>query len=79
MLTNAGMLHHFALLDKLQTLTEGSVHLWVTFGTGANMRYLAAHDPFCVVRVNFNFTSGSRRPAFLIKANFFLCFEYFQS
>ena len=44
MLTNAGMLHHFALLDKLQMLTEGRVHLWVTFGTGANLRYLAAHD-----------------------------------
>ena len=38
------MLHHFALLDKLQTLTEGGVHLWVTFGTGTNLRYLAAHD-----------------------------------
>ena len=44
MLTNAGMLHHFALLDKLQTLTEGRVQLWVTFGTGANLCYLAAHD-----------------------------------
>ena len=38
------MLHHFALLDKLQTLTEGGVQLWVTFGTGTNLRYLAAHD-----------------------------------
>ena len=33
-----------ALLDKLQTLTEGHVHLWVTFVTGMNLCYLAAHD-----------------------------------
>ena len=33
-----------ALLDKLQMLTEGCVHLWVTFVTGMNLHYLAAHD-----------------------------------
>ena len=33
-----------ALLDKLQMLIEGRVHLWVTFITGMNLRYLAAHD-----------------------------------
>ena len=32
------------LLDKPQTLTEGRVHLWVTFVTGMNLRYLAARD-----------------------------------
>ena len=33
-----------ALLDKLQMLTEGRDHLWVTFVTVMNLRYLAAHD-----------------------------------
>ena len=33
-----------ALLDKLQTLTEESIHLWLVFGTGMSLRYLAAHD-----------------------------------
>ena len=32
------------LLDKLQTLTEEIIQLWVAFGTGGNLRYLAAHD-----------------------------------
>ena len=33
-----------AFLDKLQTLTEEIIQLWVAFGTGGNLRYLAAHD-----------------------------------
>ena len=32
------------LLDKLQALTEETNHLLVAFGTGVNLRYLAAHD-----------------------------------
>ena len=33
-----------ALTQKLQILSQDSIELWVAFGTGANLRYIAAHE-----------------------------------
>ena len=33
-----------ALVQKLQALASESIQLWVTFGTGEHLRYLAAHE-----------------------------------
>ncbi|CAH3107879.1 unnamed protein product, partial [Porites lobata] len=49
-----------ALVQKLQALASESIQLWVAFGTGEHLRYLAAHE----IANKFNNTAALALPAF---------------
>ena len=49
-----------ALVQKLQALASESIQLWVAFGTGEHLRYLAAHE----IANTFNNNAALALPAF---------------
>ena len=50
-----------ALVQKLQALAQESIQLWVVFGTGEHLRYLAAHE-IANTFTNNAFMAKARRP-----------------